>query len=342
MRPKTPPKTHSGDSDDDDFASFSLFGFDSQSSAHEEKEARESRNFWDLLKRSDTRGAIKVIACDDTLKRGNEAYGMGTTVHIGATGQTTGQWQLDVLATGPSGVTGPTAQRVFLLNYKALSTKWVERSVYENDHDFFMTVELSGCRFTLTEHHVMHVAWDARASSDTGSTPPSTSKRNAAAREAISLPSGTRARSVSITESPSSIFYAQTHTDAYGVLLKGHAFRTVPTLLIGKLKAGTDALAIAREVEDVLSNIATPYAPTRVQLATVKLGELIKGKVDIALVEDRTIEAIKDTFEETCYVHARAALNKKPFGAFVVGVREIGGWHYYVLSDKVWTQILPG
>ena len=342
MRPKTPPKTPSEDSDDDFSAFSSLFIPNTGSMQHEEKEAREDRNFWDLLRSSDTRGAIKVIACDNTLKRGNEHYGMGTTVHIGATGQATGQWQLEVLPTGPTGVPGPTGQRVYLLNYKALATKWVARSAYENDHDFFMTVELSGCRFTLTEDHVMHIAWDARAMSDASSIPPSMSTRDAAASEALPLAPGTRVRSVSMTERPGSIFYAQSHNAAWGAALKGHALHTVPGLLIGKLKAGTDTAIIALAVEAVLTNVATPGAGTRVQDAMKKLGELISGKVEIAGAEDREIDRIKDEFEKTCFVHSRQALNKQPFGAFVVGVKEAGGWRYYVLTDKVWTLIQPG
>jgi hypothetical protein len=150
-----------------------------------------------------------------------------------------------------------------------------------------------------------------------------------------------------MTESPDSIFYAKAHSDAWdSALKKGHALHAVPMLLTGKLKAETSPITIAMEVETVLSSVAytNPYA--RMEGAMIKLGELIKGKVEVAgageRAEEREIQKIKDQFEETCFVLSRQTADKKPFGAFVVGVNEAGGWRYYVLANKVWTPILPG
>jgi len=66
---------------------------------------------------------------------------------------------------------GIDCEDVYWLPWKNHAATSAKRKSYENDCKFFMTTSLTGCRFTLTENEVLHVAnspdnWSYDRSSD--------------------------------------------------------------------------------------------------------------------------------------------------------------------------------
>lgn len=129
-------------------------------------------------------------------------------------------------------------QKAFLLNYKAAKVTCVKRSDYEANHDFFLTVALSGCRFTLTETHVLHIAADAGVGS---------AGRDLAESTALNVVPG-RKRSVSVTSKEGSILYHPMPAAALAHIALLEALSAIS----GKMTAGTNAVQIAQDVADVI------------------------------------------------------------------------------------------
>lgn len=108
-----------------------------------------------------------------------------------------GRYQLD----GQENWSIEYCEAVYWLPYVGGRVTSTNRATYEYDEnvDFFMTMELSGCRFTITDQSVYHVAYDAGSSGHGGDSSQGT--RNAAESRAmnVNLDDGINGRRLSIS-----------------------------------------------------------------------------------------------------------------------------------------------
>jgi len=309
----------------DDNVDFSAFESDEEESK-ESKELRDqerqledqkwNNEFWRLLK--DDRDKIKQLDGYGELSGGvRNLEGDGASIFVRAKDLGNGSWQLFIEK-------APIWQKAYLLNYAGATVTGVKRSKYEEDHDFFLTVALSGCRFTLTETHVLHIAADAGAGSAGRD-----SAENAKLVQLNAVPG--RKRSVSVTSRDNSILYHP----APAAALAHIAQREAIAAMSGKMLAGTNIVQIAQEATDGMRERSA--AEPAVLQAAEKLEARINGKVDA----NSSVVAICDAFRLAVTNQIVNACNIKK-GAFVIGLKDGATWKYHVLANGVWSEILPG
>lgn len=298
------------------FDDFDLSGVDFDSVEDPEvvlkKRQEENIEFWHLLQVE--RGKIKEIHAYSELAGGVKEIGDGDSILVSAKKLGEGSWQLSRELTG-------NWQKAFLLNYKAAKVTCVKRSDYEANHDFFLTVALSGCRFTLTETHVLHIAADAGVGS---------AGRDLAESTALNVVPG-RKRSVSVTSKEGSILYHPMPAAALAHIALLEALSAIS----GKMTAGTNAVQIAQDVADVIRPLTA--SQDTVTKATKKLKESITGQV----TEPSSIDDICIQFADAVSKKV-VSVSTMVKGAFVVGIKGSNAWHYHALVNGVWAEILLG
>lgn len=120
----------------------------------------DNMTFWNLLKVA--KDKITTVECKGILKAGDRSLSThGASIYVSAKKTSATCWEL-------TKQDSPDWTKVYLLNYSPKRVTCVPREAYENDHDFFITVELSGCRFTITDHSVLHIAADVGAAYEAG------------------------------------------------------------------------------------------------------------------------------------------------------------------------------
>lgn len=298
------------------FDDFDLSGVDFDSVEDPEvvlkKRQEENIEFWHLLQVE--RGKIKEIHAYSELAGGVKEIGDGDSIFVSAKKLGEGSWQLSRELTD-------NWQKAFLLNYKAAKVTCVKRSDYEANHDFFLTVALSGCRFTLTETHVLHIAADAGVGS---------AGRDLAESTALNVVPG-RKRSVSVTSKEGSILYHPMPAAALAHIALLEALSAIS----GKMTAGTNAVQIAQDVADVIRPLTA--SQDTVTKATKKLKESITGQV----TEPSSIDDICIQFTDAVSKKV-VSVSTMVKGAFVVGIKGSNAWHYHALVNGVWAEILLG
>ncbi|MCD5364068.1 hypothetical protein [Chromobacterium aquaticum] len=298
------------------FDDFDLSGVDFDSVEDPEivlkKRQEENIEFWHLLQVE--RGKIKEIHAYGELAGGVKEIGDGDSIFVSAKKLGEGSWQLSRELTD-------NWQKAFLLNYKAAKVTCVKRSDYEANHDFFLTVALSGCRFTLTETHVLHIAADAGVGS---------AGRDLAESTALNVVPG-RKRSVSVTSKEGSILYHPMPAAALAHIALLEALSAIS----GKMTAGTNAVQIAQDVADVIRPLTA--SQDTVTKATKKLKESITGQV----TEPSSIDDICIQFADAVSKKV-VSVSTMVKGAFVVGIKGSNAWHYHALVNGVWAEILLG
>lgn len=298
------------------FDDFDLSGVDFDSVEDPEivlkKRQEENIEFWHLLQVE--RGKIKEIHAYSELAGGVKEIGDGDSIFVSAKKLGEGSWQLSRELTD-------NWQKAFLLNYKAAKVTCVKRSDYEASHDFFLTVALSGCRFTLTETHVLHIAADAGVGS---------AGRDLAESTALNVVPG-RKRSVSVTSKEGSILYHPMPAAALAHIALLEALSAIS----GKMTAGTNAVQIAQDVADVIRPLTA--SQDTVTKATKKLKESITGQV----TEPSSIDDICIQFADAVSKKV-VSVSTMVKGAFVVGIKGSNAWHYHALVNGVWAEILLG
>lgn len=298
------------------FDDFDLSGVDFDSVEDPEivlkKRQEENIEFWHLLQVE--RGKIKEIHAYSELAGGVKEIGDGDSIFVSAKKLGEGSWQLSRELTD-------NWQKAFLLNYKAAKVTCVKRSDYEANHDFFLTVALSGCRFTLTETHVLHIAADAGVGS---------AGRDLAESTALNVVPG-RKRSVSVTSKEGSILYHPMPAAALAHIALLEALSAIS----GKMTAGTNAVQIAQDVADVIRPLTA--SQDTVTKATKKLKESITGQV----TEPSSIDDICIQFADAVSKKV-VSVSTMVKGAFVVGIKGSNAWHYHALVNGVWAEILLG
>lgn len=143
---------------------MSLFGDDEDDSPSEPPPKKvPTDDFWRALHaiRDGEENDLGAILIDAELTQGGlNAPGKnnGGLRYIDAIGSGHGPYTLSCSWTKQS-VAGVAT---YFLPYMKGETVYAKRSWYENSIcDYFVTVQLSGCRFVLTDTHVLHVASDA-------------------------------------------------------------------------------------------------------------------------------------------------------------------------------------
>jgi len=269
--------------------------------------------FWNLLKTD--RDKIKKVEGAGILLAGDRALKThGASIYVSAKKISDGSWKL-------SKQDGHDWQKIYLLNYMPYAVTCIKRTDYEADHDFFLTVELSGCRFTITDTSVLHIAADAGFGIGTDSE-----KRDRAEIAALEGAVPRLRRSVSVTERLGSTLYHARLGEALAANAKSAVLAAWP---------GDDA-ATGREVADTLANYVRPLSasPSTVDKAKFKLIELAQGRgksLDIATEIATTVEAAMTTSLPTVN-----AINK---GAFIFGIKTEGTWAYRALINGTWHDI---
>jgi hypothetical protein len=118
--------------------------------------------FWILVKNAQQtdQGSIKFIY----VSTANFEYKVAGIKYFKATMISEGRYQLEAREAW----TSEFCEAVYWLPYVPNAVTSVNRAVYEANGavDFFLTIELSGCRFTVTDQSVYHVAFDAGATKD--------------------------------------------------------------------------------------------------------------------------------------------------------------------------------
>lgn len=126
--------------------------------AFKSKHVGVKEDFWELIKiaQQTTNSAIKYVSVALSGFSYREA-GIKYFKAIKTAGD--GKWGLEARDEPAEGF----AQAVYWLPYVASAVTSVNRADFERNPEvnFFMTLELSGCRFTVTDQAVYHVAFDA-------------------------------------------------------------------------------------------------------------------------------------------------------------------------------------
>lgn len=280
-----------------------------------QRKQEQHNEFWRLL--VDERAQITQINGAGRLAGGVHGLGDGGSVYISARNLSAGSWQLNLEEAA-------NWQKTYLLNYAAGRVTCVRRSVYEADHDFFVTVALSGCRFTLTETHVLHIAADAGAGQAGRDE-----AENAKLHEVNAVPA--LRRRVSVTSRHGSLLYHPAAADALAHVAQLEAIAA----LQNRLNDPAQIVPIALAVADVIRPLSA--SDTNVDKAAVRLRERLADK----LIDPNAIDAICTAFGNAVKGHVVASANIIK-GAFVVGVKAADAWRYYVLANGAWRDILPG
>jgi len=299
---------------DDNF--FDGIDFDEEESPQTilERDQRNDAEFWRLLK--DNRNEIKRLDGAGHLSGGAGDLGHGASIFVQAKKEGGSHWKLFKKPEN-------NWQKAYLLNYQPGTVTCVKRAEYESDHDFFLTVELSGCRFTLTDTHVMHIAADAGR--DSAGRDKAENEKLAELNVALG-----RKRSVSVTSRGDSILYHPSPAAA----LADIARREAMVAMNGKMSVNANQPFITESVANLIAASGTSEAT--LDRAVQRLRDCITGNVNMGVsVEDICLafsSAVKGQLAEATSIIK---------GAFVVGIKN-GAWKYYVLANRQWAEILPG
>lgn len=302
----------------DELSDLSGVDFDAEDDPQEagQRSQEQSRLFWRLLK--DDRASIIEISGAAVLAGGVQGLSKdGASILVSAKKLSEGCWQLSKEEVGDW-------QKAYLLNYERGKVTCVSRADYEAGHDFFLTVTLSGCRFTLTETHVLHIAADAGMTS---------SGRDRAEAETLANLNAVpgRKRSVSVTSRDGSILY---HSMP-GAALAHTAHIEAMKAMAGKMVVGTNLVQIAQGVVYAMRDLGASKGT--IEKAALELKKGIAGKV----VEGASADGICSAFADAVAHHV-VRVSTMMRGAFVIGLKVDAAWKYYVLANGVWAEILPG
>jgi hypothetical protein len=180
ISPRQVDLTHWNDGVKRRFASFLQFtqrtyAFLEGARCVQEFERYDGTEFWKVVKNEQQSTASKVVHI--TISVSSFAYDRSGIKYFKAECMGEGRWQL----TGREALDNDNGffTAVYWLPYKAGATEFESRATYENNPsvDFFMTFELSGCRFAMDDTHVYHVAYDAGSGG-------SSSRANSGSRDA--------------------------------------------------------------------------------------------------------------------------------------------------------------
>lgn len=120
----------------------------------------DSRNFWNdlaIVQGANTLGYIVLGAgLEEELKPPGQNNGGLRYCSVKRSGM---QWTLTAATTRQS----PTDVSIYWMPWLRGETVYAQRSWYENSVcEYFLTSQLSGCRFVLTKHQVLHIASTAK------------------------------------------------------------------------------------------------------------------------------------------------------------------------------------
>lgn len=176
------------------------YGFLQGAKCVQDFERYDGSEFWKLVKNEQQSTASNIVYISVSVA--NFTYRQAGVKYFKAERTGEGRWLL----------TGANAEdndrffftAVYWLPYDAGETTYETRATYENVAllNFFMTFELSGCRFAVNDTHVYHVAFDAGIAKDLSGNP--LSKASKANRDrslllASASHHGGRMRSLSIS-----------------------------------------------------------------------------------------------------------------------------------------------
>lgn len=280
------------------------------SSSSGDADKRDNIVFWDLLKNN--RSRIKQVEGKGVLLAGDKSFAThGASIYVSAKKTGECHWEL-------SKQIGHDWTKVYLLNYSAKKVTCVQRSDYESDHEFFITVELSGCRFTITDEFVLHIAADVGLSYESGHV-----RRDKAEQTALKNKAPNMRRRVSITERPGT----QPYVARRGEGLVDVATNTLMSAWPENRYTATTLRSIYKE-KGASADTITSITTSVVQLA------MSEGKSE----EDAKIIAAK---VKAAAEDALPTMLSIPLGAFIFGLRADSGWNYYALINGEWSDINP-
>jgi hypothetical protein len=184
-------------------------------------ERHDGTEFWKLVKSEPQSIQSNIIHIDVSVRNFN--YGQSGIRYFKAERSGEGRWRL----TGANAADNDTFHftAVYWLPYLAGATTSENRATFEGTAgiDFFMTFELSGCRFAVNDSHVYHVAFDA-GTTDLGNkqiSTPSKRNRDISLMSSPGAKAGGRMRSLSISGDD------EEESFNYGIGLKTESCRAV-------------------------------------------------------------------------------------------------------------------
>jgi len=266
--------------------------------------------FWNLLKVA--KDKITTVECKGILRAGDRSLSThGASIYVSAKKISATCWEL-------TKQDGPDWTKVYLLNYSPKRVTCVPREAYENDHDFFITVELSGCRFTITDHSVLHIAADVGAAYEAGNV-----RRDKAEHLALDRKTPNLRRRVSVTERPGTQFYVGLKGERLAEIAKNALIRAWPE----NIYAAKTLWTLSK------SYSASPDAIIRITNSVINLAIAENKSRDDAT---RIAEEVKVVLE-----HELPTLIRMTTGAFIVGIKTDSIWKYFALIDGHWSDIDP-
>ncbi|MCS3467378.1 hypothetical protein M2401_001099 [Pseudomonas sp. JUb42] len=284
---------------------------DDSSSSSGSEDKRDNLIFWELLKSDKVK--IKQVSGRGVLLGGIKGLGHGGSIYVSAKKAGESRWEL-------SKQDGHDWTQVYLLNYAAKQVTCVRRDAYESDHNFFITVELSGCRFTVTDTYVLHIAADVGVSHDRRS---GAEKRDVAEHTALKRTAPESRRRVSVTERPGSQNYIAGKGEALVSIARNIMIERLPDFPFA-----ADSLWGIYKEKGASADTINAMVATATHLAKTAGKDDAEAGIIAGAVRTATEAALPGILSTTS-------------GAFIFGVKTGTEWNYYALINGIWSDINP-